>query len=100
MKNEQLRRMIREVLDAREYVVIGNYGVGNYGGLGNQVAWPSIDAPGLYTQQEAQRIVRDINDDDPGMSVGYRPQVHWHVKHIDEAPRYAPYVPWSLAKPV
>lgn len=94
MKNEQLRRMIREVLDAREYVVIGNYG------RGDQVAWPSTDAPGLYTQQEAQRIVRDINDDDPGMSVGYRRQAHWHVKHIDEAPRYAPYVPWSLAKPV
>ena len=74
---------------AREFVVIGNYG------RGDQVAWPETDNPGLYTQAEAQRIADDQNEVHERPAMGWSRRAHWHVKHVQDAHKYAPNIFYS-----
>ena len=70
----------------RYFVIIGNYG------RGDQTAWPETDNPGLYTEEEALRIAGDQNEMDGAPSMGWQRRAHWHVQHVQDAHKYAPYI--------
>ena len=67
----------------KKYVVIGNPGRSQPSAL-----YPKTEAPKLYTEAAAKKIVDKLNDK-PTMTYGALPsQVHWHVKSVDDAMNY------------
>lgn len=87
-KREELKDKIakleklKESVDAKEYVVIGNAGRAR-----GQTLWPSTDMPDLFTKAEADKIAKEQNDSEKKSArPGY--QMHWHVQHLDDAHKY------------
>lgn len=80
--NPPADKVVKESVDSKEYVVIGNAGAAR-----GQTLWPSTDMPDLFTKAEADKIAKEQNDSEKKSArPGY--QMHWHVQHLDDAHKY------------
>ena len=66
------------------YVVIANYS-SPYGGPAQQSLWPSIENPGLYSEDEALNIVQDNQAYEKEM---LNRSTAWHTKPLSMAHKY------------
>lgn len=73
----QIRKIISEAISEEMYVIIGN------AGQGRQTLWPKTIEPGLYTRQEAEMQLSDLEDSRAGYQT-----IHWHTKPLDQALRF------------
>lgn len=62
-----------------KYVVIINHG------RGRQATWPSSKAPGVFTQDEAQKIVDDEKARQNMFNGGAQGHAHWHAQPLEDA---------------
>jgi len=74
----QIRKIISEAISDQMYVIIGNVG------RGRQTLWPKTIEPGLYTKQEADMQLRDLEDS----RVGSFETIHWHAKPLEQALKF------------
>ena len=73
----QIRRIISEAISGQMYVIIGN------AGQGRQTLWPKTIEPGLYTKQEAETQLSQLEDSQAGYQT-----IHWHTKPLDQALKF------------
>lgn len=66
----------------KNHVIIGN------AGRGRQTTWPSAENPGLYTKQEAEKIIDGFKSKQTIFNGGPNGHIAWHTKSLDKALDY------------
>jgi hypothetical protein len=65
------------------YVVIGNWG------RGTQTCWPKGEAPGVYTKEDAEKIVSTLEKEQKGKgAIPGSSGIAWHAKPLEGALEY------------